>query len=127
MQLNKKKRKANLKKTKSFSKPIADIGIAYKFADDIYCANDLWYTLKESQDVRSATTIDRFDLKSFTAHMFNMDNNGQLHQKLLRADAEPASIDPCHRSLILKFVDLLDGDGYSVEKMSGTKTSVHTG
>ncbi|CAF4286602.1 unnamed protein product, partial [Adineta steineri] len=65
--------------------PIADIGIAYKFADDIYCANDLWYTLKESQDVRSATTIDRFDLKSFTAHMFNMDNNGQLHQKLLRA------------------------------------------
>ncbi|CAF4285608.1 unnamed protein product, partial [Adineta steineri] len=96
----------------------AVIGIAYKFAGDIYCANDLWYTLKESQDARSATTIDRFDLKSFTAHMLNMDNNGQLHQKLLRADAEPASIDPCHRSLILKFVDLLDGAGYSVGKMS---------
>ncbi|CAF1259452.1 unnamed protein product [Adineta steineri] len=107
--------------------PIADIGIACEFAGDIHRANDLWYTLKESQDVGSATTIDRFDLKSFTAHMLNMDNNGQLHQKLLPADAEPANIDPYHRSLILKFVDLLDGDGYSVEKMSGTKTSVHTG
>ncbi|CAF4370244.1 unnamed protein product [Adineta steineri] len=103
--------------------PIAVIGIAYIFAGDIHSPNDLWYTLKESQDVGSATTIDRFDLKSFTGHMLNINNNGQLHQKLLRA----ASIDPCHRSLILKFVDLLDGDGYSVEKMSGTKTSVHTG
>ncbi|CAF1033738.1 unnamed protein product [Adineta steineri] len=107
--------------------PIAVIGIVCEFAGDIYCADDLWYTLKESQDVGSATPIDRFDLKSFTAHMINMDNNGQLHQKLLRADAEPANIDPCHKPLILKFVDLLDGDGYSVEKMSGTKTSVHTG
>ncbi|CAF1363674.1 unnamed protein product [Adineta steineri] len=81
--------------------PIAVIGIACEFAD-----------------VGSATTIDRFDLKSFTAHMFNMDNNGQLHQKLLRADAEPAGIDPCHRLLILKFVDLLDGAEHSVGKMS---------
>ncbi|CAF4433599.1 unnamed protein product, partial [Adineta steineri] len=48
-------------------------------------------------------------------------NNGQLHQKLLPADAEPANIDPYHRSLILKFVDLLDGDGYSVEKMSAAR------
>ncbi|CAF1073612.1 unnamed protein product [Adineta steineri] len=93
--------------------PIADIGVACEFA--------------ESQDIGSATTIDRFDLKSFTAHMFNMDNNGQLHQKLLRADAEPASIDPCHRSLILKFVDLLDDAGYSIDKINGTKTSVHIG
>ncbi|CAF4446048.1 unnamed protein product, partial [Adineta steineri] len=107
--------------------PIAVIGIACEFAGDTYCANDLWYTLKESQDVRSATTIDRFDLESFTARMINMDNNGQFHQKLLRADAEPASIDPCHRSLILKFIDLLDGAGYSVKKMSDTKTSAHTG
>ncbi|CAF1522126.1 unnamed protein product [Adineta steineri] len=57
----------------------------------------------------------------------NKNNNGQLHQKLLRDDAEPANIDSCHRSLILKFVDLLDGAEYSVGKMSGTKTSVHTG
>ncbi|CAF4068459.1 unnamed protein product [Adineta steineri] len=102
----------------------------------------------ESQDAGSATTIDRFDLKSFIGHMLNMDNNGQFHPKnflvlvilcqinneinlnhifLVLSDAEPAKIDPCHRSPILKFVDLLDGDGYSVEKMSGTKTSVHTG
>ncbi|CAF4217302.1 unnamed protein product [Adineta steineri] len=98
--------------------PIAVIGIAYIFAGDIYYANDLWYTLKESQDAGSATTIDRFDLKSFIGHMINMDNNGQLHQKLLRADAEPASIDPYHRSFVLKFVDLLDDAGYSVKKMS---------
>ncbi|CAF1578239.1 unnamed protein product [Adineta steineri] len=91
--------------------PIAVIGIACEFAGDIHCANDLWYTLKESQDVGNATTIDRFDLKSFTSHMLNMDNNGQLRQQLLRVDAEPANIDPCHRSLILKFVDLLDGAG----------------
>ncbi|CAF0924717.1 unnamed protein product [Adineta steineri] len=107
--------------------PIAVIGIANKFADDIHSPNDLWYTLKESQDADSATTIDRFDFESFIGHMFNINNNEQLHQKLLRADAEPANIDPCHRSPILKFVDLLDGDGYSIEKMSGTKTSVHTG
>ncbi|CAF1591971.1 unnamed protein product, partial [Adineta steineri] len=81
--------------------PIAVIGIACEFAD-----------------VGTATSIDRFDLESFTAHMHNMNNNGQLRQQLLRVDAEPANIDPCHRSLILKFVDLLDGAEYSVGKMS---------
>ncbi|CAF1055770.1 unnamed protein product [Adineta steineri] len=101
--------------------PIAVIGIACEFAGDIYYANDLWYTLKESQDAGSAITIDRFDLESFIGHMLNMDNNGQLHQKLLRADAEPANIDPCHRSPILKFVDLLDGDGYSIEKIDAER------
>ncbi|CAF0960789.1 unnamed protein product [Adineta steineri] len=106
---------------------IALIGMSCEFAGDIHSPNDLWHALKESRDVGSTTPIDRFDLKSFTAHMLNMDNNGQLHQKLLRADAEPANIDPCHRSPISKFVHLLDGDGDSVEKMSGTKTSVHTG
>ncbi|CAF4035491.1 unnamed protein product, partial [Adineta steineri] len=48
---------------------------------DIHSPNDLWDALKESRDVDSATPINRFDLESFTAHM---DNNGQLHQKLLR-------------------------------------------
>ncbi|CAF1593232.1 unnamed protein product, partial [Adineta steineri] len=59
--------------------------------------------------------------------MLNMDNNGQFRQKLLRADAEAGSVDPCHRLLMLKFVHLLDDAGYSVEKMNGTKTSVHIG
>ncbi|CAF4327981.1 unnamed protein product, partial [Adineta steineri] len=128
--------------------PIALIGMSCEFAGDIHSPNDLWDALKESRDVGSETPIDRFDLESFTAHMINMDNNGQFHQKnffvlvilcqinnkinlsqffLVLSDAEPASIDPCHTSLILKFVDLLDGDGYSVEKMSDTKTSVHIG
>ncbi|CAF0965590.1 unnamed protein product [Adineta steineri] len=106
---------------------IALIGMSCEFAGDIHSPNDLWHALKESRDVGSTTPIDRFDLKSFTAHMLNMDNNGQLHQQLLRADAEPASIDPYHRSPILKFIDLHDGAGYSVKKMSDTKTSVHTG
>ncbi|CAF1251895.1 unnamed protein product [Adineta steineri] len=105
--------------------PVAIVGIACEFAGDIHCPNDLWHILKESRDIGSATPIDRFDLESFTAHMLNMDNDGQFHQKLLHA--EPANIDPCHRSLILKFVDLLDGAGYSVKKMSDTKTSVHIG
>ncbi|CAF4379502.1 unnamed protein product, partial [Adineta steineri] len=107
--------------------PIALIGISCEFAGDIHSPNDLWEALKESQDAGSATTIDRFDLESFIGHMLNMNNNGQLRQKLLRADAEPTSIDPCHRSLMLKFVHLLDGDGYSVEKVNGTKTLVHIG
>ncbi|CAF4243408.1 unnamed protein product [Adineta steineri] len=89
----------------------------------------------ESQDVGSTTTIDRFDLESFTAHMINMDNNDNFIKNflvlvilcqinngiylnqffLVLSDAEPASIDRCHRSLILKFVDLLDGAGYLLQ------------
>ncbi|CAF4102257.1 unnamed protein product, partial [Adineta steineri] len=126
---------------------IALIGISCEFAGDIHSPNDLWDALKESRDVGSTTPIDRFDLESFTAHMINMDNNGQLRQKLLRAgyfmsnqqwdmfepsffdlsDAEAGSVDPCHRLLMLKFVHLLDDAGYSVEKINGTKTSVHIG
>ncbi|CAF4069396.1 unnamed protein product [Adineta steineri] len=129
------------------SEPIALIGMSCEFAGDIHSPNDLWDALKESRDVGSTTPIDRFDLESFTAHMINMDNDGQLRQKLLRAgyfmsnqqwdmfepsffdlsDAEAGSVDPCHRLLMLKFVHLLDDAGYSVEKMNGTKTSVHIG
>ncbi|CAF4240130.1 unnamed protein product [Adineta steineri] len=101
--------------------PIALSGMSYEFAGDIHSPNDLWHALKESRDIDSTTPIDRFDLESFAAHMLNMDNNGQFCQKLLR------SVNPCHRLLMLKFVHLLDDAGYSVEKMSGTKTSVHIG
>ncbi|CAF4077491.1 unnamed protein product [Adineta steineri] len=88
---------------------------------DIHSLNDLWYSLKESRDVGSATPIHRFDLESFTAHMHNMNNNGQLLQKRLRA---AGSVDPCHRLLMLKFVHSFDDAEYSVGKMNGTKTSV---
>ncbi|CAF0867533.1 unnamed protein product [Adineta steineri] len=127
--------------------PIALIGISCECAGDIHSPNDLWDALKESRDVGSTTPIDRFDLESFTAHMINMDNNEQLLQKLLRAgyfmsnqqwdmfepsffdlsDAEAGSVDPCHRLLMLKFVHLLDDAGYSIDKINGTKTSVHIG
>ncbi|CAF1255757.1 unnamed protein product [Adineta steineri] len=95
--------------------PIAVIGIACEFAGDIHSPNDLWYTLKESQDAGGATTIDRFDLESFIGHMLNINNNEQLHQKLLRADAAAASIDPCYQLFTLKFVDLLDDSGYFLQ------------
>ncbi|UJR06874.1 hypothetical protein I4U23_011163 [Adineta vaga] len=127
--------------------PIAIIGIACEFAGDIHCASDLWQALKESRDVGSIIPRDRFDLESYSAHMLNMDNHGQLHQKLLRrgyflsnnqwdmfdasffglSDAEAGSIDPCHRLLMLKFVHLLDDAGYSMEKVNGSRTSVYIG
>ncbi|CAF4407020.1 unnamed protein product [Adineta steineri] len=59
--------------------------------------------------------------------MLNMDNNGQFHQKLLRADAKPANIDPCYRLLMLKCVRVLDNAVYSVEKINGTETLAHIG
>ncbi|CAF0867387.1 unnamed protein product [Adineta steineri] len=43
------------------------------------------------------------------------------------SDAEAGSVDPCHRLLMLKFVYLLDDAEYSVDKINGTKTSVHIG
>ncbi|CAF1034875.1 unnamed protein product [Adineta steineri] len=127
--------------------PVAIVGIACEFAGDIHSANDLWYTLKDSQDVGSAIPRDRLDLESYCAHMLNKDNDGQLHQKLIRrgyflsnnqwdmfepsffglSDAEAGSIEPCHRLLMLKFVHLLDDAGYSMEKMDGSRTSVHIG
>ncbi|CAF3952735.1 unnamed protein product [Adineta steineri] len=127
--------------------PVAIVGIACEFAGDIHSANDLWYALKHCKDVGSAIPRDRVDLESYCAHMFNKDNDGQFQQKLIRggyflsnnqwdmfepsffglSDAEAGSIDPCHRLLMLKFVHLLDDAGYSMEKMHGSKTSVHIG
>ncbi|CAF0982640.1 unnamed protein product [Adineta steineri] len=130
-----------------FLEPVAIVGMACEFAGDIHCPNDLWQALKESRDVGSAIPRDRVDLESYCAHMFNMDNHGQFHEKLIRAgyflsnkqwdifdasffglsDAEVGSIDPCHRLLMLKFVHLLDDAGYTVDKMNGSRTSVHIG
>ncbi|CAF4065132.1 unnamed protein product, partial [Adineta steineri] len=127
--------------------PVAIVGIACEFAGDIHSANDLWHSLKDGRDVGSAIPRDRLDLESYCAHMFNKDNDGQFRQKLIRrgyflsnnqwdmfepsffglSDAEAGSIDPCHRLLMLKFVHLLDDAGYSIEKMNGSRTSVHIG
>ena len=127
--------------------PIAIVGIACEFAGDIHYANDLWRVLKYNQDVGSTIPRDRLDLESYCAHMFNKDNDGQFRQKLIRrgyflsnnqwdmfepsffglSDAEAGSIDPCHRLLMLKFVHLLDDAGYNIEKMHGSRTSVHIG
>ncbi|UJR38870.1 hypothetical protein I4U23_031538 [Adineta vaga] len=127
--------------------PVAIVGIACEFAGDIHCGNDLWHALKHNQDVGSAIPCDRFDLESYCAHMFNKDNDGQFRQKLIRrgyflsnnqwdmfdpsffglSDAESGSIDPCHRLLMLKFIHLLDDAGYTMEKMNGSRTSVHIG
>ncbi|CAF0982625.1 unnamed protein product [Adineta steineri] len=131
----------------TFLEPVAIIGIACEFAGDIHSANDLWHALEESRDVGSAIPRDRVDFESYCAHMFNMDNHGQFHEKLIRAgyflpnkqwdmfdasffglsDAEAGSIDPCHRLLMLKFVHLLDDAGYTIDKMNASRTSVHIG
>ncbi|CAF0842220.1 unnamed protein product [Adineta steineri] len=68
-----------------FLEPVAIVGMACEFAGDIHCPNDLWQALKESRDVGSAIPRDRVDLESYCAHMFNMDNHGQFHDKLIRA------------------------------------------
>jgi acyl transferase domain-containing protein len=121
--------------------------MACEFAGDIHSPADLWRALEESRDVGSAIPRDRFDLESYCAHMLNQDNEEQLQQKLLRAgyflankhwdtfepsffglsDAEAGSIDPCHRLLMVKFVHLLEDAGYTLEKMNGSRTSVHIG
>ncbi|CAF4156406.1 unnamed protein product, partial [Adineta steineri] len=127
--------------------PVAIVGIACEFADDIHSPNDLWHALDESRDVGSEIPRDRLDIDSYCAHMFNMDNNQQFRHKIIRkgyflsnnqwdtfeasffglSDAEAGSIDPCHRLLMLKLVHLLDDAGYSIEKMHGSRTSVHIG
>ncbi|UJR12906.1 hypothetical protein I4U23_017080 [Adineta vaga] len=131
----------------SLLEPVAIIGMSCEFAGDIHCADDLWNALDESRDVGSAMPRDRLDIDSYCVHMFNMDNNQQFREKLVRrgyflsnnqwdtfeasffglSDAEAGSMDPCHRLLMLKFVHLLDDAGYSIEKMHGSQTSVHIG
>ncbi|CAF4127361.1 unnamed protein product, partial [Adineta steineri] len=61
------------------------IDISCEFTDDIHSSNDLWHVLKESHDVDSVIPSDRFDLELFTAYTINMDNDGQLRQKRIRA------------------------------------------
>ncbi|CAF1169580.1 unnamed protein product [Adineta steineri] len=127
--------------------PVAIVGIACEFAGDIHTPNDLWHALDESRDVGSVIPRDRVNFESYCAHMFNMDNHEQFHEKLIRAgyflsnkqwdmfdarffglsDAEAGSIDPCHRLLMLKFVHLLDDAGYTIDQMNGSRTSVHIG
>ncbi|UJR38888.1 hypothetical protein I4U23_031556 [Adineta vaga] len=127
--------------------PIALIGIACEFAGDIHSAEDLWNVLKDSRDVGSSIPEDRFNLQSYCTHMLNEDNNNELEQKLLRrgyflsnqqwdtfdasffdlSDGEASSIDPCHRLLMMKFIHLIEDAGYAMEKMNGSKTSVHIG
>ena len=127
--------------------PVAIVGIACEFAGDIHSPTDFWQVLEQSRDVGSAIPPERTDIASFSAHMLNQDNDGQLKKQLIRAgyflsnsqwdtfeqsffglsNSEATSIDPAHRLLMLKFVHLLDDAGYTMEKMSGSRTSVHIG
>jgi len=127
-------------------KPIAIIGMACEFADNIHTPTEFWHALEESRDLGSEIPIERTDLMSYCAHMLNQDN-GELRQMLIRrgyflsasmldtfdasyfnlSDGEAASIDPSHRLLMLKFVHLIEDAGYTLEKMRGSRTSVHIG
>ncbi|CAF4686345.1 unnamed protein product, partial [Rotaria sp. Silwood2] len=126
---------------------VAVIGIACEFAGDIHSPTDLWHVLEHSQDVGTDIPPERTDFVSFCAHMLNQDKDGQFYKHLVRAgyflshslwdtfepsffglsDGEATSIDPAHRLLMLKFVHLLDDAGYTMEQMSGSRTSVHIG
>ena len=127
--------------------PVAIVGIACEFAGDIHSPMDLWRALKHSEDVGSSIPRERADLLSYCAHMLNQENDGHLSKSLVRAgyfmsnsywdtfeqsffglsNSEATSIDPAHRLLMLKFVHLLDDAGYTVDKMYGSRTSVHIG
>ncbi|CAM2726330.1 unnamed protein product [Rotaria socialis] len=126
--------------------PIAIIGIACEFAGGISSPFDLWHALVNSQDVGSEIPIERFDIHSHSAHMMNQDN-GELRKRLVHrgyflpsskwdtfepsffglSDGEAATVDPCHRLLLHKFVHLVDDAGYSLDRVRGSRTSVHIG
>jgi acyl transferase domain-containing protein len=126
--------------------PIAIVGMACEFAGGIHTPTDFWHALEESRDLGSEIPIERTDIMSYCAHMLNQDN-GEFQQKIIRrgyflptsvldtfdagyfnlADGEATSIDPCHRLLMLKFVHLIDDAGYTLEKIRGSRTSVHIG
>jgi acyl transferase domain-containing protein len=126
--------------------PIAIVGIACEFAGGIHTPTDFWHALEESRDLCGEIPIERTDIMSYCAHILNQDN-GEFRRKLIRrgyflptsvldtfdagyfnlSDREAASIDPAHRLLMLKFVHLIDDAGYTLEKMRGSRTSVHIG
>lgn len=126
--------------------PIAIIGIACEFAGDIHSPDDLWQALVESRDLVSDIPSDRTDLLSFCAHVLNQ-HGADFQEKLIHrgyfmssscfdtfepsffglSDGEAATIDPGHRLLMLKTIHLLENAGYPIEKIRGTRTSVHIG
>ncbi|CAF4515309.1 unnamed protein product, partial [Rotaria sp. Silwood2] len=126
--------------------PIAIIGMSCEFAGGIHTPIDLWQALEESRDLGSEIPIERTDFLSYCAHMLNQDN-GDFKQKLLHrgyflpsslldtfdaayfnlSEGEAVTIDPCHRLLMMKFVHLIEDAGYTLEKMRGSRTSVHIG
>ncbi|CAF1055301.1 unnamed protein product [Rotaria sordida] len=126
--------------------PIAIIGISCEFAGDIHMPIDLWQALEESRDLGSEIPVERTDLLSYCADTLNRDN-GEFKRKLIRrgyflptsvldtfdasyfnlSDGEAVTIDPCHRLLMMKFVHLVEDAGYTLEKMRGSRTSVHIG
>ena len=127
--------------------PVAVVGISCEFAGDIHSPTDLWHVLEHSEDVGTAIPPERTDLLSFCGHMLNQDNDGQLRKQLIRSgyflsnslwdtfepsffglsDSEATSIDPAHRLLMLKLVHLIEDAGYTLDMMSGSRTSVHIG
>ncbi|CAF3958453.1 unnamed protein product, partial [Rotaria sordida] len=126
--------------------PIAIIGISCEFAGDIHMPIDLWQALEESRDLGSEIPVERTDLLSYCADTLNRDN-GEFKRKLIRrgyflptsvldtfdagyfnlSDGEAVTIDPCHRLLMMKFVHLIEDAGYTLEKIRGSRTSVHIG
>ncbi|CAF1168806.1 unnamed protein product [Adineta ricciae] len=126
--------------------PIAIVGIACEFAGDIHTPTEFWQALEERRSLDSEIPIERTDLMSYCAHMFNQDS-GEFRRKLIRrgyflptsvldtfdagyfnlSDGDAVSMDPCHRLLMLKFVHLIDDACYTLEKIRGSRTAVYIG
>lgn len=126
--------------------PIALIGISCEFAGDIHSPADFWCSLQESRDLNSEIPKERMNGETgYLAHMMNQDTNGEFKKSLVKrgyflsncmwdtfepnffglCDGEAATVDPCHRLLMLKFVHLLEDAGYTRERVQGSLTSVH--
>ncbi|CAF0885307.1 unnamed protein product [Didymodactylos carnosus] len=120
--------------------PIALIGMSCTFAGGIDNPDSLWEVLKNSVDVGSEIPKERFDINSFASRY-------HINKPLIRrgyfvnenqfdhfdasffgiTDGEAMKMDPCHRLLLEKFVHLIEDADYTIDKIRGTRTSVHIG
>ena len=123
--------------------PIALIGIACEYAGAINSPKRFWDVLSQGIDVGSIVPEDRFDLDSFVAGSLDVQHNEQLvrhgyflSNKVIEefdpaffgiSDREAATMDPCQRILLEKFMHLLDDAGYTLDSIRGSQTSVYIG
>lgn len=126
--------------------PIAVIGMSCEFAGDVDSPEVLWKVLKDSIDIGSTIPTDWLkDIDSYYAYLLKLEPS--IKHNLMRAgyfmnadriikfdsnffgisNREAATIDPCHRILLEKFVHLMEDAGYPLDQIRGTRTAVYIG